>query len=162
MTDLSAILAEVMAGLTFYRQERVDGGIRTGIMLGMTSVFERFEVNGEESDPSLAWSVDLRCNGPSLPTIADDAKPWLLDHESEIRDGFRRYADQLGAGSDPTGIDLLEWSDFRNLPPGVSMRIVCGALRRIDALYLASRLRFLDKHWGELVRDLEPTLHEAF
>ncbi len=162
MGELSAILAELSAGLTFYRQERVDGGIRTGIMLGMTSVFERFEIHGEEFDPSLVWSVDLRCGGPALPTRADEARSWLLDHESIIRHGFQRYARKLDAGSDPTGIFLLEWSDFQDLPPGVSMKIVCGALRRIDALYLAARLRDIGEHWAALVSSLEPSLHEAF
>lgn len=162
MADLSAVLADLMAGLTFFRQERVDGGIRTGIMLGGTTVLERFEGKGDEYDPSLAWSIDLRCNGLSLPTTANDARNWFLAHEAEIREGFMRYADQLGAGSDPTGIFLLEWSDFPNPPPGVAMKIVCGALRRVDALYLASRLKFVGEYWATLVGELEPTFHETF
>jgi hypothetical protein len=162
MTDLSDSLAELFAGLTFFHQVRVDGGVRRGIMLGMSTVFERFEIGGEEYDPSLVWSVDLRCTGPSLPSNPDDAKAWLLSHSEIIRDGFLRYAEQLGAGSDPTGIYLLEWSDFNELPPGVSMKIVCGALRRIDALYLSKRIRFVGEHWERLVGDLEPSFREAY
>ena len=45
---LSEILAELKKGLSFYCQERVDGGIRTGIMLGMTTIYERFEIDGKE------------------------------------------------------------------------------------------------------------------
>jgi hypothetical protein len=162
MADLSKIMADLLDGLTFFRQEREDGGVRTGIMLGMATVFERFEIDGEEFDPSLIWSVDLRCSGSGLPRAANEAREWLLAHETVVRDGFLRYADQLHAGVDPTGISLLEWSDFQDLPPDISMKIVCGAQRRIDALYLASRVEFVGEHWVELIRGLESSLHEAY
>ena len=163
MVDHSSILAELMAGLTFFRQERrVDGGIRTGIMLGVETVFEKFEIAGDEYDPSLAWSVDLRCNGSILPTSPSDAKAWFLANERQIRDGLLSYAEALSVGIDPTGIQLPEWSDFHDLPEGVRMKIVCGALRRIDALYLATRLNFIAQNWVDLVQGLETTLHEAY
>jgi hypothetical protein len=162
MSNLSEVLAELAAGLTFYRQQRVDGGIRTGIMLGMETVFEKFEGDEDQYDPSLAWSVDLRCNGPSLPDNPTGARAWLIAHHEEIRDGFRLFADQLGVGSDPTGVLLLEWSDFPNPPPGVSMKIVCGALRRVDARYLSNRLAEVGEGWLGLVNELEPTFHEAY
>ena len=43
MMDLPKIMADLLEGLTFFRQEREDGGVRTGIMLGMSTIFERFE-----------------------------------------------------------------------------------------------------------------------
>jgi hypothetical protein len=162
MASLSEIIAGLKQGLSFYRQERVDGGIRTGIMLGMATIFERFEIEGEEWDPSLAWSVELRCSGSSLPTGADDVKPWLLAHEGQIRDAFRRFSDQLAAGSDPTGDYPLQFADFHDLPAGVSMKIVCTALRRYDALFLAEHLNHIREHWSDLVRDLEPTFHRIY
>ncbi len=162
MEKLASVLAELTAGLTFFRQERIDGGVRTGLMLGIETVFERFEISGEEYDPTLAWSVDLRCNGPSLPTQPPEAKAWLLANQNLIRDGFLRYAEQLSVGSDPTGIKLLEWSDFQLAPPGVQLKIVCGALRRVDALFLSTKVKFVGEHWSELVQGLESTLHEAY
>ena len=162
MMDLPKIMANLLEGLTFFRQEREDGGVRTGIMLGMSTIFERFEIDGEEFDPSLIWSVDLRCQGPSLPRDSNVAREWLLSHETLIRDGFRRYADQLQAGVDQTGISLLEWSNFQNPPPGVAMKIVCGTQRRIDALNLARQIEFVGDHWVELIRGLESSLHEAY
>ena len=156
MDEVSELIASLMADLTFYRQQRVDGGTRTGMMLGPTTILENFEEGEEEYDPSLAWSIDLRCKGTILPTTANDAKDWLLAHESLIREGFDRYADQLRAGSDPTGPYLLEWSDFQGPPEGVAMKIVCGAMRRIDAYYLSKRLKFVGENWRPLIEGLQP------
>ena len=159
---LSEILAELKKGLSFYRQERVDGGLRTGIMLGMTTIFERFEIEGEEWDPSLAWSVELRCGGSSLPTDAEGVKPWLLAHEAQIKKGFRRFSRLLAAGSDPTGSYPLQFDDFQGLPTEITMKIVCTALRRYDAYFLAEHLVYVSEHWTDLVSHLESTLHRTY
>jgi hypothetical protein len=151
MADPSESMASWMAGLTFYRQRRMDGGLRTGIMLGESTVLGHFEEGGEDYDPSLLWSIDLRCDGPTLPSSAEGARQWLLAHESIIKDGFERYAEHLRAGSDPTGAFLLEWADFPNRPQDVAMKIVCGAMRRIDALSLARELRFIGENWRSLI-----------
>jgi hypothetical protein len=42
-----------MAMLNFYRQVREDGGIRTGIELNGTTIFERFESGGDDYDLAL-------------------------------------------------------------------------------------------------------------
>ena len=147
-------VASLFAGLTFYRQKRVDGGIRTGIMLDGETVLGRFEEGRSDYDPALIWSVDLRCKGKGLPETAEDARRWFLGHESMIRDGFHRYAEQLRAGSDVTGPYLLEWSDFRSPPPGITMTIACGALRRVDALMLASVIEDTGVRWAVLIQSL--------
>lgn len=159
---LSEILAELKKGLSFYRQERVDGGIRTGIMLGMTTIYERFEIDGEEWDPSLTWSVELRCGGPNLPSEVEAVKAWLLANEAQIRDGFRRFINLLEAGSDPTGDYPLQFDDFQDLQSGVTMKIVCTALRRYDALFLADHLNYVREHWTDLVNHLESTFHRTY
>ena len=69
-----------MPNLTFYRQARIDGGIRTGIELDEDAVFEHFEEGGPELDPTLLWYVDLRCQGPGLPDEPRKAREWLIDH----------------------------------------------------------------------------------
>src|SRR3954451_9524953 len=98
-----------MPDLTFYRQKRVDGGVRTGIDIDGVTVCEDFEEGDEERDPALRWYVDLRCSGDSLPHDADLAREWLLEHEEMIRDGFSRYASQLAAGADRDDYPL-QWS----------------------------------------------------
>jgi hypothetical protein len=150
MIDLSSLFA----GLTFFRQKRLDGGIRSGIMLGENTVLDRFEEGEGDYDPALIWSVDLRCSGEGLPDTAEGARQWLLDHENLIQDGFRHYADYLRAGSDVTGAYLLQWSDFQSTPPGVQMVIACGAMRRVDALSLGSVIEETGKRWRELILGL--------
>ncbi len=150
MVDLSSLYA----GLAFYRQKRADGGIRTGIMIKGDTVLGRFEDGQDDYDPSLVWSVDLRCFGSGLPESGEEGRQWLLDHESIIREGFDRYSDDLCAGSDVTGPYLLEWSRFPRPVPGVELKIACGALRRIDALSLAGILAEISLHWRDLIEGL--------
>ena len=49
MPDVSNLTTSVKVGLTFYRQRRVDGGIRTGVMVGDETVLELFEGGDEEA-----------------------------------------------------------------------------------------------------------------
>ena len=57
-----------MPNLTFYRQKRVDGGVRTGVELDGETVASLFEEGDPERDPALLWFVDLRCEGPDCRT----------------------------------------------------------------------------------------------
>src|SRR4051794_4076762 len=120
-------LASLMAGLTFFRQARIDGGVRTGVMIGEFTVLHRFEEGSADHDPALIWSVDLRCNGSGLPVDAEGARRWLLEHEGIIRRGFVRFADELQAGVDVDPYPL-QWEGFEGTPEGVQMRIVCSAI----------------------------------
>jgi hypothetical protein len=134
-----------MHELTFYRQKRVDGGIRTGIDLDGVTVLEDFESGEAERDPALRWYVDLRCEGDALPGEADSAREWLVGQEDLIREGFRAYAAQLAAGADPDDYPL-QWSEFQHLPPGVKMSIACSAIRRVDARELNHVLEDIADH----------------
>jgi hypothetical protein len=140
--DLAEFLASISQGLTFYRQERLDGGVRTGVMLDGTTVLHRFDEPEEEFDPTLAWSIDVRCRGDSIPKTIEPARAWLLDHEELIVSGLSGFADHLQAGSDPTGAFPLEWSDFPLAPKDVAMTI-------------AERLRELALHWREWIEALQ-------
>jgi hypothetical protein len=142
-----------MSELIFYRQKRVDGGVRTGIDLDGVSICEDFEAGEAERDPALRWYVDLRCSGDGLPSDADAAREWLLVHEAMIRDGFSRYADQLAAGSDPDDYPL-QWSGFQPVPPSVQMSIACSAIRRVDARELNRVLLDIAEHWCERIERL--------
>src|SRR4051812_22412222 len=146
-----------MPELTFYRQKRVDGGVRTGIDLDGVNVCEEFEEGHEERDPALRWYVDLRCSGEGLPSDADSAREWLLEHEKLIRDGFSRYANQLAAGADPDDYPL-QWSDFQPPPQGVQMSIACSAIRRVDAREVNQVVRDIAEHWSERIERLCATV----
>jgi hypothetical protein len=145
-----------MAMLIFYRQVREDGGIRTGIELNGTTVFERFESGGDDHDPALVWYVDIRCEGTNLPQTAEEARDWLQRHGMYVRDGLPVLADKLRAGVD-VGSYPLRWQ-VPNVPEGVRMTVVCSALRRVPGLEIANVLNEIGFRWEELVKDL-PCVH---
>jgi hypothetical protein len=144
-----------MPKLTFYKQGRADGAIRTGIELDEDMIFERYQESGADVDPTLLWYVDLRCTGPGLPEDPQDSKQWLLDHEEIIREGFSRCASDFEAGRDVELYPIL-WSKFSEIPEDVEMMIVCATNRRIWALSIPKLLQDIADHWREQIEHLEP------
>ena len=63
-----------MTKLTFYRQGRKDGGIRTGVEVNDESVLGRFEEGDKETDSALDWYVDIRCSVSKLGNDPEDAR----------------------------------------------------------------------------------------
>jgi hypothetical protein len=146
-----------MSMLTFYRQARADGGLRTGVDLDGLTLFETFEPGVEEHDPSLLWYVDLRCEGDVLPTEPEKAQEWLLDIGGVIRNGLAACADELAVGLDPSGADLLPYERSLPRPPdGSRLRIFVSAIRRHEARQIAGELRKLSRDWDRVLRELRP------
>jgi len=148
-------LEDEMPNLTFYRQARIDGGIRTGIELDEDTVFEHFEEGGPEPDPTLLWYVDLRCQGPGLPDDPRKAREWLIDHSDVICDGFSRCASEFEAGRDVDSYPLL-WSEFSGVPAGVEMTIACATNRRTWGISLPLLLKDIELNWRERILQLQP------
>jgi hypothetical protein len=144
-----------MPKLTFYRQGRADGAIRTGIELDEDTIFETYEASGSEVDPTLLWYIDLRCKGPGIPSDPQEAKRWLLDHAEIVREGFLRCASEFEAGRDVELYPIL-WSKFHELPEGVEITIACATNRRIWALSVPKLLEDVAEHWRERIEHLEP------
>jgi hypothetical protein len=145
----------MMPKLTFYRQGRADGAIRTGIELDEDTIFETYEASGSEVDPTLLWYIDLRCKGPGIPSDPQEAKHWLLDSEAIIRAGFSRCANEFEAGRDVELYPIF-WSKFHELPEGVEITIACATNRRIWALSVPKLLEDVAEHWRERIEHLEP------
>jgi hypothetical protein len=151
-----------MPKLTFYRQKRFDGGIRTGLEWGFefdatsegdATLLERFEPGDEDRDPSLLWFVDIRCDGPGVPRLLEEAPRWFLSTKPVIDDGLARFADHLRrVGSDLDDYPL-EWSEFPNADD-VERKIVCSANRRIECRELAEILDDVRDHWSEWIEEM--------
>jgi hypothetical protein len=141
-----------LSAISFYRQARRDGGIRTGVTIDADTVLHRYEGGGNDSDPALVWFVDLRCEGRRLPTEPEAAREWFLSHAQLIKEGLRASAEELQAG-----IDIGSWPLERPLtgPRGVRMRVVCSAVRRPEALDIARILQDIADHWEERIKALE-------
>ena len=143
-----------MAKLLFYRQERADGGVRTGIELLGSPIAERFEEEASEPDPVLLWAVDLRCDGAGVPESPDDALRWLSDLTPAISAGFDRAAATIGVGIDPD-VSIRLFSDFDGLPAEVSLSIGCAVKDRETGREIGGVLREIGRNWEALLDAFE-------
>jgi hypothetical protein len=140
-----------MGKLTFYVQQRIDGGRRTGIDIDGDTVFERFETGDEEFDPALLWYIDLRCAG-DLPSEPDEARDWLIDHRDLLTGALKKLSDDL-----EVGLDSGLWPRQQRLevaPRGVEILIVCSSLRRIATPDFGQTVARLAEEFTAIVRSL--------
>ena len=145
-----------MAEFRFYRQQRQDGGIRTGIDLNDELCWHLFEPGTEPEDPALRWYVDLRGEGAAVPDDPEELREWLIQNADEIRSGFEKLADRLSAGLDSEAWPL-RW-ELQTASNDVSLEIVLSAARRLDALQIAETLREIGYAWTRLVQTLQPMI----
>lgn len=149
-----------MSTITFFRQARVDGGIRTGIDVDDVTWWHHFDAGGAEEDPALIWYVDLRCEGSTLPGDKDAARRWLLDHAPLIQAAFRELAEKLRLGFDN------EFAPYQHsiagAREGTTMTVVCSAVRRLEARSLAKVLDDIGKRWEQLLQQLAPEMEVSW
>ena len=149
--------AEPMAELTFYRQERHDGGVRTGLELDGNTLLGNYQEGPPElqDDPmgsALEWYVDVRCQGDLLPTEAEAARNWLLDQKATIEAGLIRFAEAISTGIDDSF--PLRWQEFPVTPEGVQLEVVCSAVRRVTAQRFGEILNEFATRFPEDLRQL--------
>lgn len=144
-----------MAKISFFRQERYDGGVRTGIGIDDETVLHHFETGSGESDPALLWFVDLGFEGRRLPSAPEQARKWLAEHAEFIRHGLQEAADRL-----QVGLDHDEVSPFRcplsGAPHGVKAMLLVSGVRRLRAGELAANLIETSQEWNSILQRLSP------
>lgn len=138
-----------MASLTFYRQQRVDGGVRTGIDADGIILADDFQEGDQEHDPALLWYIDLRCEGGSLPTEVEPALEWFRANAEGFAEILETVADHLAAGIDAEALPYRQ--PFPNRLPGVALEVAIYAMRRVAARNVAQELRHMSGHWAELL-----------
>ncbi len=139
-----------MRTITFYRQKRIDGGIRTGVEVGGNTVLSTFESGDGTNDPALLWYVDIICEGPRLPQDSEDARRWLSLQGKNVRRLLDLLAKKVVAGVDSGDWPVHQQSTIR----GVKMRVSCSAVRRLEARKLTDILEDIAQHWDEYVGSL--------
>jgi hypothetical protein len=147
-----------MSQIRFYRQERYDGGLRTGFGIDNQPALEEFQAGQGESDPALLWYVDLELDGKSLPHDVERARVWALDHAEPIIAGLRLAAERLEIGLD----DTTDWPyrlRVQNLPRGIRGELRISAVRGLGEGELAGRLAALADDWSGVVQRLAPMVH---
>ena len=143
-----------MATIWYFKNVRYDGGVRTGIDIDDDRVFHRFVAGNEDENPALLWFVDARCTGDSLPIEPESARDWLLANLHAIRGELCRVADQL-----VVGLDELSWPYLHNsklADQDVELRVRCSAIRRLDGIQIAGRLREVANGLEKDVASLPP------
>jgi hypothetical protein len=141
-----------MPQISFFQQERRDGGVRTGIDIDGATVLHHFAPGPHDSDPALNWYVDVRGEGARLPATPDGARRWFLENAETIRAALGELANDLRAG-----IDVDVWPLRRAVaraPRRVRITIVCSATRRMQALSIAQILDHVRDHWEEEIQKL--------
>jgi hypothetical protein len=129
-----------MATMTFYHQERADGGRRTGLDVDGEAVLHSFAPgNDEESDPTLLWYVDVRISDAAPPTSHEEAAAWLARHADEIQAALSAAAGELGCGID---VDLLPWQ-FEYRAASEPILVSVSAMRRLAAREVGAKLQAL-------------------
>ena len=150
-----------MGKLAFYRQARIDGGMRTGVDWDDTPLLHEFAPGSDDNDPALVWYVDVEFEGDAcyaVPSGAEVVRRWLLRRGAAVATSLRTVADELALG-----IDVATWPMKRSLgdlPRGVHATVSCSAMRRIDCREIGQRLRELADDWRQIVRRL-PAMQEA-
>ncbi len=143
-----------MALLSFYRQARVDGGIRSGINADGEPVWESFEPGGSEPDPALLWYVDVRCQGEGLPTDREAVRRWFVAQAPAIKAAFQALAEKLRVGFDD---EIWPYQYVvPEPPPGTSMKIVCSAVQSLELGTLSRVLRNVAENWEQILEQLSP------
>jgi hypothetical protein len=148
-----------MRYLFYYRQQRVDGAIRTGISLDGEVVLESVENEADldESDPVLLWYVDVHWEGKRLPKVAEEARAWLLSQSAFVREALYSLADEMGAGMDLDVLPLRR--TIPGSPRGLRLQIILAVMNRRQAREAAKILRGVADVWELSLHAL--TLTEA-
>jgi hypothetical protein len=142
-----------MPTITFFRQARRDGGVRTGIDIDGRTVLSQFQQGwrAADNDPALLWYVDVRCDGPRLPTDVDHARQRLLRHAGHVVQVLEALADKA-----PEGLDPSEWPlQTSKRLTGATITVACAAVRRVEAREMAAVLRDVAEHWRERLASLK-------
>ena len=139
---------------TFYRQQRVDGAIRTGLDHDGWTVLERFEPGAAEEHPALLWHVDVGWTGKGLKFSSPEAaRQWFLEQKDIAVPALRQAAEQLQAGVDCFLPYRRDWS----VPGGrLKMFVIASGIRRREALEIADKVRDVGDHWEEYLQSLAP------
>jgi hypothetical protein len=140
-----------MSKITFFRQEREDGGIRTGIELDDRTMLSQFDEGSDEFDPALTWYVDVRFEGPRLPRDAELARKWLIRQTPVVQRELAAMAQQIPTGIDPDYRPILHETKLTN---GLRMTIACSAMRRVKAKQLASIIAEIAGSWRNWIEAL--------
>lgn len=144
----------IMDKLTFYRQQRFDGGVRNGVDYNGASLLESFESGtGEHEDPALDWFIDIRFSGLNLPHEPETARKWLASVEDAVRMTLELVANRLQIGLDDHA--MPDETVAPDSIEGVEMRVVVSCTNRTTGQNIAHSIRDLKENWHHYLAQLQ-------
>lgn len=139
--------------VTFYRQGRRDGGVRTGADVDGAAVLGIFNPGPTDADGSLDWFIDIEWRGDGLPREATELRAFLTDEGPAVRAACLRLGDRLATGIDSESAPFRE--EFDVGVQGASGAVFCSAIRRLSGRDIQGRLRSLADRWDSAIGQLE-------
>jgi hypothetical protein len=151
-----------MPTLTYFRQKRMDGAIRSGIDIDTETVWQRFESTARSEsddsyDPALLWFIDVEFDGEGLPIQANEAKQWLLENTSEIQLWLTAQREAIRAGFDAAQAPLIFASP--QFAPGVRALLRISSVRRVGVREVMEAVEEIAGTWPARIEELsQPSL----
>jgi hypothetical protein len=143
-----------MNKLTFYRQQRFDGGVRNGVDFNGVSLLESFDSGtGDVEDPALEWFIDIRFRGNNLPHEPEAAREWLVSVGDVVRTTLELVADRLQIGLDDHA--MPDETVAPDMIPGAELRIVVSCTNRATGQNIAHSIRDLRENWQQYLAQLQ-------
>jgi hypothetical protein len=144
-----------MHEFSVFRQERHDGGVRSGITLDGEMCWHQVREGSAEEDPALRWYFDVRGEGEAVPGDPLELYHWLRGEEmtSLIRANVLALADRVAIGIDQGSWPLRH--EISDAPPGVRLQIVTSATHRMDSLSISDVVRRFADDWLAMLDQVE-------
>jgi hypothetical protein len=152
--DCSVKRVPEMDRISFFRQERFDGGVRAGVGVNDVTVLNSFEPGKSDTDPSLLWYVDVQFEGKALPIEADSARSWLLANSSLVKQGLEQCAEHIEVGLDAD--DSWPFTQRIKSPRGSQGKVIVSGVRRLAEGELSQKLIETAEGFDETLRNLRP------
>lgn len=145
-----------MDTITYFRQQRRDGGIHSGIEVDGYTGLNRFDPGPEgDDDPILVWFVVVEFRGESLPATPEEAQQWLLANASPIRGQLLNWADLFDAGIDAPSWPLRREDACEIGGETIRLELTCSVSRRSEGLSIADQFRDIAGRWSDLIQGLK-------
>jgi hypothetical protein len=150
-----------MAEFTFFQQQRADGGVRTGLDISGTTVWQAFRpgADPESEDPALRWYIDIDGDGETIPSDRDELREWLLRHSPIIEAALDHLAERFAVGFDTESWPVA-WQ-VPGSPDDGRLEIVISATRRTAAVEIGQVLRELKSSFRRLVNTIPRSIPVA-
>ena len=135
--------------LTFFKQKRPDGSIRTGIELDDELVLSRDTAGFKNTDFALVWYIHVQCL--MLPSVRSwDPAAFLAENAIAIKAALMATAKEIKSGI----FDKLLRHDVTDLTDGSKIEVAYFTTRRASEKGLRQAMVDLASRWVEIITEL--------